>query len=200
MHNEVLALLDTGATINCIGENTVNKYKGWKDCPKTKLRSIMKVSTADVKTELTFKYILHIPIEIFGRKFQVPFHIAEEAETQVILGIPFMRKARVQIAYDDLNMYVCFDSQLKVPQTEKIPPMSEKIVMAQLQGHFTEKYPVLIKGDTINRYTTKILRGRTLTSANPDNSMFPVLLSNVSSKEIESQKKSNCWPCIKTVP
>ena len=73
MHNEVLALLDTGATINCIGEKLLHKYTSWKQCPKTKLRNTMKVATADVKTKLSFNYVLNIPIEIFGRKFKSRF-------------------------------------------------------------------------------------------------------------------------------
>ena len=188
-NRKMTALLDTGATVNCLGTSVLNSFPQSRVHHKVPLRKPLVASTANKSKPVRFDYKVIIPITIFGRKFEIPFFVADDMQDQVILGVPFLRDAKVQIAYDNSHMYVCFNSQLKLETPETLPPMSEKVIMAKLHGKFTDSHDVLVQGNTMQRFTKKVVGGRTLVTTDPKRKLYPVLLSNISDKTVVLPKK-----------
>ena len=69
-NKRMTALLDTGATVNCLGTSVLNSLPQARAQKRVQLKEPLVASTANKSKPVTFEYTVQIPITIFGRKFK----------------------------------------------------------------------------------------------------------------------------------
>ena len=84
----------------------------------------------------------------------------------------------MQIDYDKDEMYVTFKGTLRLDESITIPPLSECIVDSVLRNKVSDMNNMMVCSNTLNRFITSIVGGRTLAQIKPRQHTFPVLLTN----------------------
>ena len=149
----IIALLDTGAGVNCISENLVQKLKG-----KIKIQKTDGEFYNASGKEMSVTGTTRIKFKAEQRCYNELFYIFKELSQHVILGRPFLYNNKVSLDFS--SKYIHFNGKTTVNTIDsmKISPKQAALLSVQLNGKL--ELPNGLQGyitDTVLRSGLKVL-------------------------------------------
>ena len=148
-------LVDTGADLCSIKESIVNQDPQLSNLHRFQPKITTAISACQ-NGSVVFKYVIYPKVEVGTFTVTLPFFVTENCTTDVILGVPFLKKTRAHLDFGPTSCIITFNNIVLTNRSTLIPANTTKLVSCSPTALHVPPGPILVSTNLLPRYDGKL--------------------------------------------